>query len=275
MEQLKRNLVQQARRLGAGIIGAAPVSRWAEYNEVPADYRPDAIWPLAQTVIVVGVPMFLPIVETTPSINYQEHYNTVNALLDQIAYRLSVFLNEQGHPSICLPRDGYGNLEILLKKMPASFSHIYAAKYAGLGTIGYSHNVITPQYGPRVRFVSLFTSAPVEGDLVIKKDLCKICALCGRLCPAQALAPASGHLVAEFDAIACTRHHQVLVSQSRFPCGVCIKVCPIGADRKLYQRKVVAEYVREYEALAADPHDPRYRHLRHVRSHGSSGEEIE
>jgi epoxyqueuosine reductase QueG len=74
---------------------------------------------------------------------------TTNTLLDQMAYRLAVFLNNLGHASIFMPRDGYGSLEILLKKMPACFSHVYAGKYAGLGTIGYSHSLLNPKYGPR------------------------------------------------------------------------------------------------------------------------------
>ena len=72
--------------------------------------------------------MLLPIVESTPSINYQEMYNASNVLLAQIAFRLSLFLNGRGFPAIPIPRDGYGKLEILLKKMPASFSHVYAGK---------------------------------------------------------------------------------------------------------------------------------------------------
>jgi epoxyqueuosine reductase QueG len=104
---------------------------------------------------------------------------------------------------------------------------------------------------------------------VIAKDLCKKCQLCGRLCPAQAFSASAGKIAADFDAIACTKHHQILVSQSRWPCGVCLKVCPIGEDRKLYQRTSVADYLREAEALQADPLDPRYRHLTHLRTHGS------
>ena len=268
--RLKRRAKAEARRLGATLVGFAPVSRWAEYGEVPADYRPESIWPPARTVIVAGVPMLLPILESTPSINHQELYNTANRLLDEIAYRLSIFLNQAGRASICLPRDGYRNLGVLLKKMPASFSHIYAAKYAGLGTIGYSHNVVTPEYGPRVRFVSLFTNASLPGDPVIKKDLCKSCKLCGRLCPAQAIAPNPERLMAEFDAVACTRYHQELADKSCFPCGVCAKVCPVGADRKLYGRTQVAEYLAEPGA-AND--DSRFLHLRHLRSHGSDHSE--
>jgi epoxyqueuosine reductase QueG len=266
---LRSDIVEEVARLGSTMIGFAPVARWADAGEVPPDYRPDAIWHLAKTVIVVGVPMLLPIVESTPSINYQEMYNASNVLLDQIAFRLSLFLNGRGFPAIPIPRDGYGNLEILLKKMPASFSHVYAGKYAGLGTIGFSHNLINPEFGPRARYVSIFTAAEIEGDPVIAKDLCKNCKMCARLCPAGALSANAERLPADFDAVACTKHHQILVSQSRWPCGVCLKVCPIGEDRKLYQRTSVADYLREAEALQADPLDPQYRHLTHLRTHGS------
>ena len=153
--------------------------------------------------------------------------------------------------------------------MPACFSHVYAAKYAGLGTIGFSHNLINPRYGPRARYVSVFTAARFEGGHVLEEDLCKNCGLCGKLCPAQALAPRSDRIAADFDAIRCTVHHRQLVAESRFPCGVCVKVCPIGEDRKLYKRTRVADYLREHEALAADACAPEYRHLTHLRTHGS------
>jgi epoxyqueuosine reductase QueG len=219
----------------------------------------------------MAVPMLLPIVESTPSINYQEMYQTGNALLDEMAFRLSVYLNERGHASIPMPRDGYGNLEILLRKMPACFSHVYAAKYAGLGSIGFSHNLINPQYGPRARYVSVFTEAVFLGGRAFEKDLCKKCGLCGKLCPASALTARPDRIAADFDAVACTIHHQQLVAESRFPCGVCVKVCPIGEDRKLYKRTRVADYLREREALDANPGDPEYRHLTHLRTHGSGG----
>ncbi len=268
-QNLKRSFLREARRLGASMIGFAPASRWDEYDEVPVSYRPTEIWKPTQTVIVLATPMLLPIVESGPSINYQEQYITSNILLDQLAYRLSVYLNERGYASIPMPRDGYGNLDILLKKMPACFSHVYSAKYAGLGTIGLSHNLLNAQYGPRARYVSLFTTAKFKGDAVLENDLCKRCRLCARLCPAKALTPRPNSVVADFDAIACTIHHKELVAESRFPCGVCIKVCPVGKDRKLYGRTRVADYLAEQKALAANPLHPDYKHLVHLRTHGS------
>jgi ferredoxin len=261
---------KQARALGASLIGFAPADRWQDFDEVPPAYRPRAIWKHTQTVMVLGIPMLLPIVESTPSINYQEMYTTGNILLDQMAYRLSLYLNERGFASIPMPRDGYGSLEILLQKMPACFSHVYAAKYAGLGTIGYSHNLLTPEYGPRVRLVSVFTEANLPATPLQSAELCTGCGLCGKLCPAQAFASHPGQIAANYDAHACTRYHQALVAESRFPCGVCVKVCPIGKDRELYHRRHGVNYVREYKELNAGGKDhPDYAHLIHLRTHGS------
>jgi epoxyqueuosine reductase QueG len=268
----KTAIIREARRLGADLVGFAPVSRWSEYDEVGPDYRPESIWSKTQTVIVLGVPMLLPIVESTPSINHTVLYDTTNGLLDQMAYRLAVFLNNLGHASIFMPRDGYGSLEILLKKMPACFSQVYAGKYAGLGTLGYSHNLINPKYGPRARYVSVLTSAHIEGDPVIEGDLCKQCGLCGRLCPAQALSAWDGSVVGNLDAIRCTHFHQKLVTENRWPCGVCVKVCPIGEDRKLYGSTSVRVYLEERKAIEKDPHHPDYKHLVHLRTHGSGGD---
>jgi epoxyqueuosine reductase QueG len=270
--ELRTKIEFEARALGADLIGFAPVERWRASNELRPEYWPQTIWSKAQTVIVLGVPMLLPIIESTPSINHTVLYDTTNTLLDQMAYRLAVFLNNLGHASIFMPRDGYGSLEILLKKMPACFSHVYAGKYAGLGTIGYSHNLLNPKYGPRARYVSVLTSAVVPGDEVIEKNLCKGCRLCDRLCPAQAMSPVEGSAIAQLDAVKCTHFHQELVAEDRWPCGVCSKVCAVGEDRKLYGSTNLRVYIEEREAIAKDPAHPDYKHLVHLREHGSSGD---
>lgn len=259
---------------GASLVNFAPVGRWDEYGEVNPAYRPRALWDKVETVIVIGVPMLLPIIESTPSINYQEMYNATNSLLDQIGFRLSVWLNDHGHPAIFMPRDGYGNLEILLEKPPGCFSHVYAAKYAGMGTIAYSHNLITREYGPRVRMVSVFTSLKLEGDPVTAEEICTKCLVCRRLCPSQAFTTREDRLVADMDVDACTRYHQVLKGENRWPCGICAKVCPVGNDRKLYESTTIGHYLTEREALERDPEDPRYRSWVHQRRHGSSGDRI-
>lgn len=270
----KGRVVNQAKALGASLVNFAPASRWDEFGEVAPDYRPKALWDRVETVIVVAVPMLLPVLESTPSINYQEMYNATNALLDQIGFRLSVWLNDRGHPSIFMPRDGYGSLEILLNKYQGCFSHVFAAKYAGQGTIAYSHNLITPQYGPRVRMVSVFTSLQLAGDPLLDHEVCVKCEVCRKLCPSQAFTTRDDSIIADMEVDACTRYHQELRSENRWPCGICCKVCPVGEDRKLYESTNLGRYLKEREALDRDPNDPDYQSWVHQRRHGSSGTRI-
>lgn len=270
----KETIKDFARSLGASLAGFAPASRWDEFNEVERSYRPAAIWPQAKSVVVLGVPVLLPVVESTPSINYAELYSTTNILLDQMAYRLALFLTEQGHGSIFLPRDAYGDIGVLVRKPLAAFSHVFAAKYAGLGTIGYSHVLLNAKYGPRVRYVSVFTSLELEPDPLVEEELCTKCRICQKLCPSQAFTTRDDQLIAAMDKKACAEHHARLRQEHRYPCGICIKVCPVGDDRKIYGSNDVRLYFEEKEAIEADPDDPRYARWVHLRRHGSNGERL-
>ena len=102
----------------------------------------------AKTVIVMGIEMPLPVVETTPSVLHMELYRTVNRELDRLAVNLTRHLNRLGHASFFFTRDGFSSLKALKEKNLAAFSHVMAAKYAGLGTIGVSHCLLTPDLVP-------------------------------------------------------------------------------------------------------------------------------
>jgi epoxyqueuosine reductase QueG len=218
--------------------------------------------------------VLLPIIETTPSINYVELYDTTNKLLDQMAYRLSVYLTEKGHGSIFLPRDAYGDIQVLVKKPLAAFSHVFAGKYAGLGTIGYSHVLLNRQYGPRVRYVSVFTRLELAPDAVLETEICTKCRVCQKLCPTQAFTTREDQIIALMDKNACARHHAQLRQEHRYPCGVCVKVCPVGEDRKLFNSTDTGLYLNEKEAISQNPDDPRYKRWVHIRRHGSDGERL-
>jgi len=219
------------------LLGYAPVGRWDEQGEVPPAFRPRAIWPEAETVIVLGLPIPLPMLETTPSIIYTTLYQTANAELDQLAYRLCRMLNQGGYASIFMPRDGYGHISVLVDKPVAAFSQVYAAKYAGLGTVGYHHMLLTPEYGPRVRFVSVLTTLALTGSPLAARSLCSRCMLCAAHCPTRAFAGGAGQPIAEMNKRACALYHVRLQEALRFPCGVCARVCPVGRDRLLYGRR--------------------------------------
>jgi len=274
MEQKEQNLKEEVihfcRERDVNLVGFAPVERWDEAGEVPTEFRPQTLWPFCRTVIVMGLPMLLPIVETTPSVLHKEMYIVVNHKLDTLAYEMACFLNGKGYASTFFGRDTYANLKALRDAPFAAFSHVMAAKYAGLGTIGVSHCLLTKTYGPRVRFVSVMTAANLPGDPPLTEELCIKCGACAKCCPKQALAMRPDQVIGDYDKTACLEMHEDLVRGRCYPCGICTKVCPIGEDRRLYSEKgIQGKYLREAKALAANPDDPAYASWTHIRKWGS------
>jgi len=268
--ELSNNIKKYCGEAGADLVGFAPVERWDMDGVVPVDFRPQRLWEPARTVIVMGMGMPLPIVETTPSVLHMELYNTVNRRLDTLAYDTVRHLNRLGQAATFFSRDGYNSLKALRRWPGAAFGHVMAAKYAGLGTIGLSHCLLTPEYGPRVRFVSVFTEAVLPMASLPEKELCIKCGACARCCPKDALRVREDRLIGDYDKTACLEMAEELTKRRSYPCGICTKVCPVGADRKLYRQKgIVKKYLREREALAADPDHPDYRSWQHVRRYGA------
>ena len=63
-----------------------------------------------------------------------------------------------------------------------SFSHRYGAVAAGIGTFGWSGNVLHPDYGARVFYDTVITDAPMKSDPFMKETTCDGCRYCVRVC---------------------------------------------------------------------------------------------
>lgn len=263
-QDLKSAIRKRCRKMEIPLVGVASAEQWKDppfLPWMPEEFYPQSIYPEARSVIVIGLPVSLPVLETSPSIFYRELYNTVNALLDQYTYRLANFLNDSGHPSVFVPRDGYFGIKALLKNPVAFFSHRHAAYLAGLGNFGVNNMLLTPEFGPRVRFGSVFTSAELEPDLLQKDQLCTRCMRCVKMCPAEAL-DEKDYPKGLTDKKSCAEHSDELNRQGISPCGICIKVCPVGEDRQLYGRMDASIYSRR------DRFPQGHRAWEHVRYYG-------
>jgi epoxyqueuosine reductase len=263
-EGLKEQLLEKCRAMGIPMMGVASVDRWKAppfQPWMPEEFFPDSIYPEARSVVVIGLPINLPVLETSPSIFYREMYRTVNSLLDQYTYILSNFLTERGHPSIFVPRDGYGSIEVLKQDPVCFFSHRHAAYLSGLGTFGVNNMLLTPEYGPRVRFGSIFTTAELPSDPIMEKQLCVRCMRCVEMCPSRAL-DEEDYPAGLTNKFRCADYSSKLNKRYISPCGICIKVCPVGEDRKEYGREDASMYEEK------DRYGEYHRAWRHVRSHG-------
>jgi epoxyqueuosine reductase len=264
-DALRQQIRERCTGMDIPLVGFAPAERWDRplfEPWVPEEFRPRSIWPEAKTVIVIGLPVSLPIIETAPSIWYHELYRTVNALLDQDGYRIATSLTAQGFPSVWVPRDGYGSVGVLKEKPVAFFSHRHAAFLAGLGNFGINNVLLTPQFGPRIRFASIFTSADIPADPVIGDPLCIRCMRCVRACPPGALG-GKNYPEGLTDKKACATRSEALGTRHISPCGLCIRVCPVGEDRISYSREDPEIYDRTAERFA-----PWHQAWDHVRSYG-------
>ncbi|MBP2029509.1 epoxyqueuosine reductase QueG [Methanohalophilus levihalophilus] len=263
-KDLKRILLDKCREMEIPIVGVASVESWETppfHPWMPKEFFPRSIYPEARSAIVIGLPVNLPVLETTPSIYYHELYRTINSLLDQYTYRLSIFLTEKGHPSIFIPRDGYGSIDVLLEKPIAFFSHRHAAFLAGLGTFGVNNTLLTSKYGPRVRFGTILTTAKLEAYPIADEELCTRCMLCVKHCPVNAL-DEKDYPEGITNKKACALYSSKLRERHISPCGICIKVCPIGKDRETYQR----ENIRMYEQK--NTFQKYHNAWNHVRAYG-------
>lgn len=265
IELTKPAIIEQAQGFGTELVGFAPVKRWQQFSDVPVDLHPRTIWPQAKTVIVLAVPLWLPLIEAAPSVLGREQVIVTSKLLEKAAYRLSLFLSRAGYKALGVPRSSTAE-----RAEPAvSFFDVWAGHYAGLGTVGWNHALLTREYGPRLQLKSILTDLELTGDPLVEGGLCRRCFYCRDICPAQALGGDGNSSYAGLNEKACLQHEQRLQKAFCAPCHSCIKVCPVGEDRQLFQSNNFKKYFAERGVLAQDPDAEEYRDWVHIRSYGS------
>ena len=122
----------------------------------------------------------------------------------------------------------------------------YAIK-AGLGEYARNQMVITPEFGPRLRFSKIFTNLPLAHDRpepLGVRAFCDICTKCADACPVKALpygppdisddvSAIKGVRKWTSDAAKCFGFWAKLASD----CAICMRVCPFNRDfSKWYHR---------------------------------------
>lgn len=187
--------------------------------------------------ISIGIALFDAVVDQLPqraeravAVTYRHHcYDVINQRLDIIISRLSSVLQADGHQALPVP----ASMTIDDEKLCASFSHKMAAHLAGLGWIGKNCLLITPEKGPRVRWATVLTDAPLTVTGEIMGEQCGTCEQCVEICPVNAFTgePFRENETrdARFDASKCDRYLTRLEEQDVVGvCGMCLYICPFG-----------------------------------------------
>ena len=256
MSEVSAVLTAEVRELavheGAVLFGVASVDR---FEGAPRGHHPSEIVKGAAVVVTFGIPqveqvadwdeMFQDSELLGPDIRntmlqdylYREvNYNFINNRLDQISHRLAIFLQAQGFRSTLFPATFGPQYEKFHDMMPnwmGLFSQRHAAVRAGLGEFGLNNVVVTPEYGPRVRFNSVITQAPLQASPLLQEKAClgTDCSICVDRCGGQAIS-----LLPSFDEEQVwlnpvSRTDKPLCRKRRkevFCYGRCVGVCPVG-----------------------------------------------
>ena len=230
---------------GCEIVGFANVER---FKEAPEGRRPKDILPTARSVIVGAVHILDSVCDDLPETRYEytNQFYVLNGTLGSGSMKVARLLEDQGYRAIPIPA-AYPRIN---KELMGVFSHRHAAVLAGLGEVGLSNLLITPQYGPRVRLVSIITEVPLEPDPPYEKTLCrahrkecgKACVTC---CPVEALS-----LDGRINKDRCLRYQEQIMPWSavELRCGMCLGVCPIGKRKFNIPAKPRPRKVREMKA---------------------------
>ena len=224
-----RTLTERVRRVameaGADLVGFAPIAR---FQAAPPELHPHTIFPPTRTVIAVAVRQLRGALKAVEEGTYWQAYNC-----DAYWY-----LNEIVAPgvlrAVCLllEQDGYTSVPVhnpfhphsgrqIRDDQPAGPDGMVSLRVigvaAGLGELGHSKLLLTPQFGPRQRVFAVFTDAALEPTPLFEGSVCDGCQTCARECEACAIGKSRDVKVvidgrefahAPFDARACSRVHR-------------------------------------------------------------------
>jgi epoxyqueuosine reductase len=258
MEKLTKDIKRYVLDQGLDLVGIASTDRIGAIT--PDGYnRPSDLLPECRSSIVMALRWVDPLVDGLPEIRglYSRMMIMMNSRLDQTLLRIAHFLGQKGF--LAMPvhaSDPYdlGNLRGVL-------SHKHAAVQAGLGEFGVSNLLLTPQFGPRQRFVQILTDAELRPDKPLKLGLCEKTIprcdyACIRACPPKVIpAPLKGPEAMKeivqngikIDKPGCSYYQdRGLPHMGRngytYRCGMCITACPVGSE--IRKRETIARGIR-------------------------------
>jgi epoxyqueuosine reductase len=200
--ELKQQIKELALNNDLDYARVAPVSR---FKNAPEGHKPTDFLPEAESVISMGIKYSLG-VQLSHRIGMANRrfrhvafsyrwfgYGQLNMyFMDRAAYLVTRLLEKNGFVGVPIVASGVESMRDLV----GPFSNRHAAVAAGNGEFGLNGLCVTPEAGPRARWVSVITNAKLEPDTMFQGP--KICdvdkcrelgdgvPICVKVCPMHA-----------------------------------------------------------------------------------------
>jgi len=238
--ELKAVFVKEMLTAGAWKVGVADLS------VIPEEQR--KAFPVGISIIVKLDLSVINSLGHGVTQQYFDMYEKANEQLDILAEKAVSILERQGFRAYAQTRRNVRSDSQSRTLLP----HKTVATRAGIGWIGKSAILVTPDLGDAVRLTSVLTDATFEPDEPVTVSKCGTCEECTRNCPGGAI---SGNLWAsesqrddfyrmEACRVACLKRAWN-VKPGMCLCGVCIISCP-------YTRKAIEREGHTYDFPAIE-----------------------
>jgi len=191
-----------AKRMGADIVGIGSIDRW---STAPIQMDPKQIMPNAKSIIAMGFRVMRGSLRGVEEGTYFSNYSAMGyggityLYMPMTVINLSKLIEDEGYEAVPMghqsdwrsidnvgyPKPGFSRPVAPGKAAPDVMINLRIAAFlCGLGEIGYSKMLLTPEFGPRVRVGIIITDMELEPDPIMEPGtLCNRCMACVRECP--------------------------------------------------------------------------------------------
>lgn len=202
---------------GADLFGVADMSGIKDKFNLSKDITQDL-----NRAISLGVRLskkVLDEIQNEPTKLYFHHYKTANFFLDQLAFRVTNWIQRKDALVLSIPASQIVDWQ----KQIAHLSHKHIAVLAGLGWIGRNNLLVNPKLGAQIRLVTVLTNLEIKIDKPLLED-CADCYDCLKSCPVQAIQDKKE----DFKHLVCfekLKEFQKAGIVGQYICGICVKCC--------------------------------------------------
>ena len=224
MDRLTEVVRRAAVGAGADLVGVAPISR---FENAPPECHPFTIFPQTKSIVAVAVRHPRGTLKAAEEGTYFQAYTAdaywyLNEVIaPQVLRAIALALEDEGYSGVPVHNPFMSHTGRQIRDdQPAGPDGLVSLRLvgvaAGLGELGHSKLLLTPQFGPRQRVFAVFTDAELEPSPLFTGNICDGCLACVRECEAGAIGEERSVRVsiegreyahAPFDEDACIKVH--------------------------------------------------------------------